>query len=119
MTPKTETIERTENLKCLLTEKELLAKGREQADKQQEAQKIKADAKRVASDFKAKADAVDAQLSVLANTIASGYEFRDVRCPVVFHSPEKNRKTVIRQDTGETVRVADMDARDYERAPML
>lgn len=42
------------------------------------------------------------QISTLSDKVASGYEMRDVQCLIDYHTPERDKKTLTRTDTGES-----------------
>ena len=102
-------------LRVNLTREELLAAGKLQADKSLELGVIEGDRKRAADDFKAKTSALEAELTSLAGKISTGYEFRYVPCTEYLGQPEADRKTVVRNDTGETVTVEQMTESEMQR----
>jgi hypothetical protein len=102
-------------LRCDLTETELLAAGKEQAQKTIQLAQIEADKKRVVDDFKAKESEVKAALSNLASKVASGYEFRDVTCTVHYDDPSEGKKSVHRDDSGALVAIEDMSPSEMQR----
>lgn len=105
----------TRYLRCNLTRDELLAAGKTQADKSIELLQVENDRKRVADDFKAKASALEAEVTSLASKIASGYEHRQVDCTVYLDDPETGRKRIVRNDTGEVVSVEPMTQAELQR----
>jgi hypothetical protein len=102
-------------LRCNLTSTELLAAGKAQADAAMNLIALENDRKRVADDFKAKVSAVESTLQVLASTVSTGYEYRNVTCTETLGVPECDKKTVTRDDTGEQVAVEDMTQADLQR----
>lgn len=102
-------------LKCILTHEELFEAGKTQADKHGELTRVEADAKRVASDFKARIDALKAELGCLAGKITAGYEHRDVVCRVEYDEPEIGKKRIIREDTFELVGIENMTGSEMQR----
>ena len=50
---------------------------------------------------------------MLTNKISARFEFVDVDCQVFYHTPEKNSKTLVRKDTGESF-TEQMTAADYD-----
>lgn len=102
------------NLRCLLTDEEKLASGKELAEASTQMRQIAEDKQRVVKDFGSRLSACEATISVLSNKIATGYEFRDVDCRIEFNEPKAGRKTVVRLDTAEKVNVEDMTADEMQ-----
>lgn len=102
-------------LRCTLTQEELLAAGKNQADKHGELCRTEADKKRIVADIGAKIAALEAELGSLAGKITSGYEFRDVPCTVYLGTPEPDKKTIVRDDSGETVGIEAMTPAEMQR----
>ena len=102
-------------LRCDLTNEEKLAAGKTQADKAIEMISLENDAKRISAEFKAKIAAVEADLQVLANKISSGYEHRNVPCTEYLGDPDPEKKTVIREDTGEQIAIEDLTEAERQR----
>lgn len=107
MEPK-KTKQTKEFLKYEFTHEEIHAKGIELARISSEAQSIENERKAVAAEFKAKIDTKDAEIGVLGNHINNGYEYRYIQCTVILNQPNSGKKTIVRNDTNETVRVEDM-----------
>jgi len=103
------------NLRCVFTDREMLAVGKLLAEKNTELVALENDKKRVTSDFSAKVQAAQAEISVLTNKITSGYEFRMVPCLERLGAPEPGRKEVYREDTGELVAAEDMTPGELQR----
>ena len=102
-------------LRVTLTQEELLAAGKLQADKSLELSVIDGDRKRVVDDFKAKTSAIESELASLAGKISTGYEFRYVNCTETLGEPAADKKRVVRQDTGELVGIEDLTAAEMQR----
>ncbi len=102
-------------LRVTLSQDELLAAGKLQADKSLELGVIEGDRKRIADDFKAKTSALEAELGSLAGKISTGYEFRYVGCTEYLGEPAADQKRVIRNDTGEVVGVEPMTEAEMQR----
>lgn len=111
--PETKQIKRW--LRCNLTNEEKLTAGKLQADKAIEIGQVEDDAKRISAEFKAKLATIQAELSVLANKISSGYEHRNVECTVHFATPKPNKKRIVRNDTQEEVCIEDMTQDEMQR----
>lgn len=102
-------------MRCTLTNDELLTSGKRAADLQIELAQIESDKKRITDDFKAKASAVEAELTSLASKISTGYEHRIVTCTVKLDDPEPGKKTIFRDDTFEAIGVEDMTNSEMQR----
>lgn len=109
--------EKRENrlLRVNLTKEELLAAGKDQADKFIQIAALEEDKKRVTDDFKAKTSALEAEVQVLSNRISSGYDHRNVECVVYLAHPKPTQKTIIRLDTQEVVGIEDMTKAELQR----
>jgi DNA segregation ATPase FtsK/SpoIIIE-like protein len=94
-------------LKVDLTEKELIEKGAQMAQAQDEAEKQTAEAKNIASQYKSKIDALKLQISTLAGLVRSKSEFRPVDCERRFVF-ERGVVEEVRMDTKAVVNVRQM-----------
>lgn len=103
------------SLKCKFTEPEILALGRELAEKNELASQLEAEKKRVVKEFDAKVAEAEAQIQLASGKIQSGYEYRMVECSETFGEPEDNRKTVRRLDLNEIVEVRELSAEETQR----
>ena len=101
-------------LRCVFTNSELLVIGKSLAELRQQREALENDKKRVVSDFSAKLAAVDAEESIAANKIASGYEIRAVECRVLLDAPEPGQKTLVRLDTDEVAGIEEMTDADRQ-----
>jgi len=114
--PKKSDTKRTqEYLRVQLAREELLVYGKEQADKLNEKVRLEEDLDRIKADFKAKISALEARINGLTSCISTGYEYRNVKCTEYLGLPEAGKKTVVRDDTGETVSVKDMTQDEMQR----
>jgi hypothetical protein len=102
-------------LRVSLTQAELLAAGKLQADKAIELAAVDNDRKRIADDFKARVTALEAETASLAAKISTGYEYRNVPCTVYLGDPEPAQKRIVRDDTGEQVAIEDMTSDEMQR----
>jgi hypothetical protein len=66
--------------------------------------------KSVLAAFTEKITGCDTVISRLARFINSGYEHRMIDCRIAYDTPTKGSKVITRADTGEIVRVCEMDA---------
>ena len=105
----------TQHLPVVLTDAELLAMGKQQADKSLAWAALEADRKRTADNFKARQSAIEAEASVLASQISCGYIYRDVPCTEYLGEPEPGQKRVVRDDTLEVVSIERMTAAEMQR----
>jgi len=102
-------------LRVQLEREELLAAGKEQADKLTERARLDEDLKRIKDDFKAKISALDARINTLTSVVSTGYEYRNVSCTERLGEPAADKKRVIRDDTGEQIGVEDMTQAEMQR----
>jgi len=104
--------QKTKNIKCHLrcefTEAELLAQGKVLAELSRQAVVLEEEKKRVTDDYKAKMSSIEADISITANNIRTGYEFRNVDCVEFWNEPKAGQKTVVRKDLQKTIQVLDM-----------
>jgi hypothetical protein len=112
---KTETKKVTRYLRVSLSRDELLAAGKNHADKTIELSRLESDRKRIADEFKAKISAIEAQVQNLANVISTGYEYRDVKCTAHLGEPEPDSKRILRDDTGEEVAIEKMTQEEMQK----
>jgi hypothetical protein len=110
-----ETKKSKRNLRVVFHDGELLVIGKHLAECRQMLVSLEGDKKRIVADFSAKIAAVESEMSVAANAIATGYEFRMVSCTECLGSPTADKKTVRRDDTGELVGIEDMSASEMQR----
>ena len=108
------TRQQKEYLKCEFTHDEIHQKGIELARISSERQTIENERKAVAADFKAKIDTKDAEIAILGSHINNGYEYRNVVCTAIFNQPNTGKKTIMRNDTQEVVRIEDMTANEMQ-----
>ena len=114
-----ETAKTEKHLRCIFTEAELLVQGKKLAELNNELVSIENDKKRVTDDFKAKASAVEADISITSNNIRSGYEYRKVPCTIRFEDPSEGLKTTYRDDTGEQVSCEALTPEEKQRKLIL
>ena len=102
-------------LQCQLSTAELLEAGKAQADTSIALGVLENDRKRVTDEFKAKASALAAKANVYAGMVATGYTFRDVACIEYLGEPSASKKTIVRQDTFDTVAIEDLTESELQR----
>ena len=95
-------------LRCAFTEKELLERGKQMAEKHGELAGKKEELDTIKSQFKSQIEGLEAAIETLSKALTSGYEYRPVTCTVLFDSPKAGAKTTIRMDTMEEVSIDQM-----------
>ena len=98
----------TKLLECKLTPEELQRYGMQLAHQNQELARLEDRKKRAMSQLKSEIDAAQAEINCIAQTLARGYEEREVECEILYNTPEDGIKTIRRTDTGETIQVLQM-----------
>jgi hypothetical protein len=99
-------------LPCKLTSYELMEAGKKLSQSVSEVHGIQNAKKLAASEFKAKEERAQGEVSEIARTIATETEMREVVCCLHYHYDEDTVIT-IREDTGETVDARRM--KEHER----
>jgi hypothetical protein len=94
-----------EYLKYSFSDAELLNLSKTLAKHNQDLAEIEGQKKRVMADFGAKIQGEESNIGELSRKVSSGYEFRNIECVVTYHDPTQGKKTIVRTDTGEVVRV--------------
>lgn len=97
-----------ERCRYTFTPEELQALGKELSERNIELAGIQNDKKRVMSDLTAQIKGAESNISIAANKLQSGYEWRDLPCTIHFNLPTPGRKSIIRDDNHETIAVKDM-----------
>lgn len=117
----------TRSLKVNITLDERNGYASELAKTVEDVHQLEEQKKATVSEFKSKIDSVMARQSLVSQIVRNGYEYRPVKCEWAFECagvdsngdrifhPEK--KTLFRQDTGESVEVQTMTETD--RQPLL
>ena len=100
--PKTKTIKVVKELRCALTDEELLARGQALARALEQMQKREADGKAFAANVKSDIEQYKKEGLRLTSHIAEKSEWRPVECNEV-HDFEAGTVSVVRLDTGEVV----------------
>jgi hypothetical protein len=70
--------------------------------------------KQVDADLKAQITETESAIAREARRYTTGYEYRDIDCSVVYHSPRQGFKTIYRIDTGEWVREMEMNSTELQ-----
>lgn len=105
-----------EYLKYEFTRREIQELGTELARATQEAAELEQRKKEITASLKSEIEAKAGTMARLARLVTTGYEHRDVECAVKFHEPKTGVKTIIRLDTGETVRVDPMTEKELQQS---
>lgn len=102
-------------LRTELSDAELLQAGKDLAEKTSSLRVLEEDAKRSASDFKARITAAQSEISVISNRVNTGYEYRVVSCTERLDTPRIGKKRITRDDTKELVAIEEMTASEMQR----
>ena len=78
------------------------------AHQNQELARLEDRKNRAMSQLKSEIDAAQAEINCIAQTLARGYEEREVECEILYNTPEDGIKTIRRTDTSETIQVLQM-----------
>lgn len=89
-----------EHLKCELSESEVKQMGSDLAQKVSEIKNLENQKKAATAQFKSQIDKLAAEVSLIANMIQNGYEFRVVDCEIIRNFKDKIVQWK-RMDTGE------------------
>lgn len=101
-------------LPCQLSEAELQEVAKDLAKNVSEYNALEEEKKQVTRDYTERLQMIDTIQRNLAKIVDAGTEERQVMCEWDYHSPERNQKRLIRQDTFEVVEVLPMNDRDHE-----
>ncbi len=113
--PQTALKTETRSLPVKLSMDELRVKGQDLARASQKHEQELASKKTTNAQLKAAIDSAAAQVSLLSNVVASGEEVRTVICEWRLFTPKATKKSLVRQDTGETVEIRDLSMDDTQR----
>jgi len=99
------------NLKYQFTQDERISLSEELANNNQKLRQLEDEKKSITSEYGSKINITKEQINITSDKVASGYELREITCSVVYHLPEKNKKTLTRSDNGESFveRMTDYD----------
>lgn len=101
-------------LYCELSDEEKAESAHALAEKVREYNELKDEAKGVADEYRDRLKAMDTVIRQTAKIVETGQEERPVIVALDYHQPEQGKKTYIRQDTFEVVKVEDMTPYDHE-----
>ena len=105
-----------EYLKCEFSAEEIQIAARELACSAQLKASIEQRKKEIDASLKAEIEGENSKIARLSSYITTGYEWRNVECAVQLDTPERGNKTIIRNDTGELVKVMRMKDADLQMA---
>ena len=88
-------------LKYLFSDREKLILAGELANKQQELRQLEDQKKSINSEYASRINIAREHININADKLASGYEMREIDCKVQYHTPEQNKKLLLRLDTME------------------
>lgn len=92
----------TRDLEYFFSDEEKLEMSRQLAAENQNKRKLEDQKKSVQSQYASQINEKTETINVLSDKLAAGYEFRRIPCIVQYHTPERNKKTLTREDTGES-----------------
>ncbi len=103
-----------EYVKVVFTDAEVadFARGLAQANRKRSS--IEQQKKEVDTQLKAEIEAENTNIKRLSDHISNGHEYRNVECRVDLDVPEDGKKSIIRLDTGEVVKVLPMTDMDRQ-----
>jgi hypothetical protein len=108
-------VECNRHVQVYLSPEEKAEFGRQLARNAADLETLEDRKKQVASEFKAKIDAANAEIFKTARLLNNGYEYRDVKCDVQYDTPRKGLKRIVRMDTGEVVEEIPMTADELQQ----
>lgn len=113
---KPRTAELTEYLRYDFTQAELLEHAQTLGRLNQERARSEERKKAVTKELASEVERFAAEVARESRLVTQGYEYRDIRCEVRYHDPEKGKKTIVRLDSGEVVRTAFMTGEEMQEA---
>jgi len=108
----------THFLKCVFTEAEVLAFGRELAKLTEEANDTKAAKAAATAQYGGVLKRLEGEIELLGRKVRTGAEHRNVECRVLNYEPRRKSKTLMRIDTGEIFETQ-MTDKDFQLAMKL
>lgn len=110
----TRSIKIKKHLEVKLTDEELKLISKNLAYENSQLEEIEDKKKSVNADFTNQITNSKASISILSRKINNGYEYRDIDCEILFHTPNTGKKTIIRKDTGEAIEIIDMTQEEMQ-----
>lgn len=107
--------EQREQLRYNYTPDERREKGQQLADTHIRLGTVNDELDRIKSDYKAKIQTLEADISTLSTQVSTGYEMREYVCFYEYDTPEKGKKTLRRKEPPcDIVRVEEMTEADRQ-----
>lgn len=107
--------EKRESLRYSYTPDERREKGQQLADTHIRLGSVTEELDRIKSDYKAKIQTHEAEISTLSTQVSTGYEMREYVCFYEYDQPEKGKKTLRRKEPPcDVVRVEEMTEADRQ-----
>jgi hypothetical protein len=103
-----------ENLKTRLSAKELADYAQTLSEKYIDNVQLEADKKGLVAEYKAKIDVILGEMGLLSQKVSTQHEWRDVECHWAYNW-KTDKKELVREDTGEIVRVDKISQADRQR----
>ncbi len=103
-----------ENLKTKLSPKELAEYAKTLSEKFIENVQLESDKKGVVAEYKGKIDVILGQMGLLSQKVSTQCEWRDVECHWTYDW-KKDRKELVREDTGEACREEKITTADRQK----
>lgn len=113
-TPK-ETITETIKAPHKFSDAELLELGKQMLSARRNLQQIEGEFEAIKEDYKSKIKNAELSIDSFCRKMEDGFEMRDVRALITFHSPRHGWKTLANADTGALIKEEPMTPYDYER----
>lgn len=113
-TPKASETKEKVYLPCKLTEEDLKQRGKQLASSHTSLEVLAQRKKEFNDQIKSQSAGIAAQVALLSQEIQTGIEHKDVVCYWIFDDPQPGDKTLIREDTGEIVRIEEMTEDDLQ-----
>lgn len=104
----------SESLPYRFDQQEIVDMAKEMAKVRRDKALLETEAKGVAETYKGKITVLDGRGATLANLITQGFDYKLIPCCYEMNMPEEGKKTTIRMDTFEIVRVEDMSPADKQ-----
>lgn len=101
-------------LPCKLSDEELQERGKSLAGSHVSLKVLEQRKKEFNDQNKSQVAGVEASIELLSQQISTGIEHRDVTCFWRFSDPDPDRKTLVREDTFEVVRIEEMTEDDLQ-----
>lgn len=102
------------SLRCEFTPEELAAKAEALANATVELQELKEQKRNVVAEFGELIKEVEGRARALSKAYRSKGENRFVECAVLLDTPERGKKTIVRMDLNQPVKVEDMTDEDRQ-----